>query len=324
VYTRGFPQATSKVLEDNTTDHHPVLTTIESGGGHKHLIKLNPRHFKAICRDALEAALSQRDWLGIYSIKDVEELHKFVVDGIIAALDVVAPLKEIVVKTGSNLYLTRETLEMMKRRDSARAGTPRFPSLGTPPTVSSNGTNLPAMLRPLPSPAGTPECCDNALGKAPPSLPPALVNARGSMTSGKREAAETINTYFISKVDSLRAASESADMASNVAHPATEMANSASDATDQATDVANLAREAAKPLEKKAFEFTFATAGRIAKIIRGLKSTEAMGIDDIPTSILKKGVEVLASRRHSKWARSSPYTKARGRRSRTKRRTDRC
>jgi hypothetical protein len=67
--------------------------------------------------------------LGIYAIKDVEEVHKFVVDGIIAALDVVAPVKEIVVKTGSNLYLKRETLEIMKRRDSARAGTPRFCAL---------------------------------------------------------------------------------------------------------------------------------------------------------------------------------------------------
>jgi hypothetical protein len=100
VYTRGFPHAASKVLEDNTTDHHPVLTTIKSGGGQKHLIKLNRQHFKAIGRDAIEAALSQRDWSGIYSIKDVEEVHKFVLDGIIPDLDVVAPVKEIVVKMG--------------------------------------------------------------------------------------------------------------------------------------------------------------------------------------------------------------------------------
>jgi hypothetical protein len=91
VYTRGFPHATSQVLEDNTTDHHPVLTTIQSGGGHKHLIKLNCRHFKAIRRDELESALSQRNWSGINAIKDVEEVHKFVVNSIIAALDVVAP-----------------------------------------------------------------------------------------------------------------------------------------------------------------------------------------------------------------------------------------
>jgi hypothetical protein len=35
-------------------------------------------------------------------------------------------------------------------------------------------------------------------------------------------------------------------------------------------------------------------AGGIAKIIRGLKNTEAMGIDNIPTSVIKKGVEVLS------------------------------
>jgi hypothetical protein len=114
------------------------------------------------------------------------------------------------------------------------------------------------------------------------------------MMASKRRAAKTINSYFISKVDSLRAASKSADMASNAAHPATETADSAVYATNQATNVAELARETAKPLEKSAFKFTFATAGQITKIIHGLKATEAMGINDIPTSILKKGVEVLA------------------------------
>jgi hypothetical protein len=39
---------------------------------------------------------------------------------------------------------------------------------------------------------------------------------------------------------------------------------------------------------------TQSICGLIAKIIRGLKNTEAMGIDDIPTSVFKKGVEVLA------------------------------
>jgi hypothetical protein len=58
---------------------------------------------------------------------------------------------------------------------------------------------------------------------------------------------------------------------------------------DKATDVPDPARESAKT-----FEFTFATAGKIAKIIRGMKATEAMGIDDVPTLVLKKGVEVLA------------------------------
>jgi hypothetical protein len=114
------------VLEDSTTDHRPVVTVIASGGAKTSLTKLNRRPFKAIRREALEAALSQQNWSEIYSIKDVEEVHKFLDDSIHSALDVVAPVKEITLKTGSNLYLTRETLEMMERRDSARAGTPRY------------------------------------------------------------------------------------------------------------------------------------------------------------------------------------------------------
>jgi hypothetical protein len=214
----------------------------------------------------------------------------------IAALDVVAPVKEIVVKTGSSLYLTRETLEMMKRRDLARAGTLRFRALRNAANrlvkqdkLANNAETLAKASR---DPRVLWQLANDALGKAPPSLPPALVNATGSMTSGKREAAETINSYFISKVDSLQAASESADVTSDAVHPATEATNSAVDATDKATDVADLARETVKLLEKAAFQFTFETAGRMAKIIGGLKATEAMGIDDIPTSILKKGVEV--------------------------------
>jgi hypothetical protein len=195
------------VLEYNTTDHHPVLTTIESGVGHKHLIKLNRRHFKAISRDALDSAPSQRDWLGIYAIKDVEEVHKFVVNGIIAALDLVAPVKEIVVKTGSNLYLTRETLEMMKRRDSARAGTPRFRALRNAANCLVKRDKLASNAKTRAKASRDPkllwQLANDLHGKAPPSIPLALVNATGSMTSGKREAAETINLYFIIKVDSL-------------------------------------------------------------------------------------------------------------------------
>jgi hypothetical protein len=54
VYTRGFPHATSRVLEDSTTDHRPVVTTIASGGAKKSLTKLNRRPFKAIRRRHLK------------------------------------------------------------------------------------------------------------------------------------------------------------------------------------------------------------------------------------------------------------------------------
>jgi hypothetical protein len=182
VYTPGFPHATSRVLEDSTTDHRLVVTTIASGGDLKSLVKLKRRPFKAIRRKSLEAPLSQPDWSEIYSIKDVEEVHKFVVNGIHAALDVVAPVKEITVKTGSNLYLTRETLEMMERQDSARAGTQKF-------CVLRNATNRLVKRDKLASNSETLaksssdlrvlwQLANDALGKAQASLPGARQRGR--------------------------------------------------------------------------------------------------------------------------------------------------
>jgi hypothetical protein len=109
-----------------------------------------------------------------------------------------------------------------------------------------------------------------------------------------RKAAKTINAYFISKVDSLRAMSKSST--SNAADTAANAADQAMDAADQATKVADKATGVPDPAMEsaKSFEFNFATAGEIAMIIRGLKATEAMGIDDIPTLVLKKGMDVLA------------------------------
>jgi hypothetical protein len=49
------------------------------------------------------------------------------------------------------------------------------------------------------------------------------------------------------------------------------------------------------PKKSAPFNFSYANAGRIAKIVRGLGSTEALGIDGIPISVLKKGIETLAS-----------------------------
>jgi hypothetical protein len=117
-----------------------------------------------------------------------------------------------------------------------------------------------------------------------------------------------MNAYFISKVDTLRAAaladpaSESVDLemdvtilmvetvnlASDATSLVTEAADTAGDESTQATDVPVLETDLANN-----FTVTFAKAGGIANIISGLKNTEAMGIDDIPTSVLKKGVEVL-------------------------------
>jgi hypothetical protein len=108
-------------MPDAPTDHRPVVTTVRAGGhcpGTK-LVSLKRRNFKAITLGELEGALKLTDWTRVYTIRDVPDILNYIMAGIVSALDTIAPEKEIRVKSGPNLYLTRETLEAMRKRDSA-------------------------------------------------------------------------------------------------------------------------------------------------------------------------------------------------------------
>jgi hypothetical protein len=112
VYTRGLISE-SKVIPDATTDQKPVVTTVKAGGrcpGTTKLVSLKRRNFKAITQGELEGALSHTNWTRVYAIKDVDVILDFITAGIVSALEIIAPKKEIRVKKGQNLYLTWETL----------------------------------------------------------------------------------------------------------------------------------------------------------------------------------------------------------------------
>jgi hypothetical protein len=108
-------------MPDATTDHRPVVTTVRAGGhgpGTK-LVSLKRQNFKAITRGELEGAVNLTDWSKVYDIRDMDAVLDYITAGIVLALDTVAPEKEKRLKKGPNLYLTWETLEAMRKRDSA-------------------------------------------------------------------------------------------------------------------------------------------------------------------------------------------------------------
>jgi hypothetical protein len=105
-----------------------------------------------------------------------------------------------------------------------------------------------------------------ALGKGRPSLPASLKKEDGSNTCGDQEAATTMNEFYIRKVAKLREKNEG-----NV---------------QSTTD--------SWPRQRRTFEWTYVSAAKVAKEIRQLNPTEALGTDGIPVSVLKKGLEVLA------------------------------
>jgi hypothetical protein len=105
----------------------------------------------------------------------------------------------------------------------------------------------------------------SALGK-PQSLLPASLVVDGCATVGNAGAAKAMNDFYIAKVYKLRA-----DLRPVPAPPSNW------------------------PKTTAPFVFLFANAGKIARTIAALKNTDALGLDGIPVSVLKKGVEVLAS-----------------------------
>jgi hypothetical protein len=58
----------------------------------------------------------------VYVIKGADAALGFIMSGIGAALDVVAPLKSITVKEGDPLYLAADTRALMKLRDATARG----------------------------------------------------------------------------------------------------------------------------------------------------------------------------------------------------------
>jgi hypothetical protein len=279
-YVAGV-SAQVRLLPDATTDHSPVLLEVAPcrvSGSSKGTESMKRRNFKAVrVADLVSALESTWDWDAIHGIPGVDAAHKYVVDGILAALDIFAPMAEIKVKRDNNIYLTAETLGVIRRRDLARAkgGDPAvYRGLRNDATRLVRRDKLRCNVSTLSKAAGDPrvlwQLANTALGKPRATLPKHLNDLDGNKTVDDKSAADLMATYYVKKVVDLRA----------------EIA----DSPDAPTP--------AWPPHRgrgKSFSFSFASAGRIAKVIKGLKNTEALGVDGIPVSILKKGVDILSS-----------------------------
>jgi hypothetical protein len=334
----------SNVLPDSTTDHRPVVTTVRAGshGPGTKLVSLKRRNFKAIRRQGLEGALNLTDWSKVYNIKDVDAVLDYISAGIVSALNVIAPEKEIRVKKGPNLYLMGETLEAMKKRDPATGRRYRILRNEVSRLIrrDKQDGNLLSLKKASKDPKVLWSLADQALGKDCPSLPATITSANGPTTT-PMEAAEVMNKFFVDKVDDLRKKAllpradthitatsspmsrqslpqpredapevpeEAPDVAGEVPHfrqdtgqVSQEVGNIAQEVNDVRQEVNNVRQGPAddnvtsgRYVHVLKLFFKFANAKKTTKTIRGLNNTEALGVDNIPTSVLKKGVEVLS------------------------------
>jgi hypothetical protein len=133
----------------------------------------------------------------------VDDILEYITARIISALNIVAPEKEIRVKKGSNLYLTQETLQAIKKRDAA---TGRYRDLRNEVSQlvrrDKQDSNLLSLKKASNNPKVLWHLADQALGKDRPSLPASITGANG-LTTTPMEVAEMMNQFFIDKVDDL-------------------------------------------------------------------------------------------------------------------------
>jgi hypothetical protein len=109
------------------------------------------------------------------------------------------------VKNGPNLYLTRETLEPMRMRDSATGR--RFRNLLNEVSwlvrSDKQDSNLLSLKKANNDPKVLWHLADQTLGNNPLSLPATIIGAN-SPTETPMEAAEVMNQFFLDKVDDLQ------------------------------------------------------------------------------------------------------------------------
>jgi hypothetical protein len=163
----------------------------------------------------------------------------------------------------------------MAKRDSLGRG-PRYRAAGNRVTTlvrwDMEASNLAKLAESGNSPAVLWEIANAVVGKPRQPLPTSVKRADGTQTEGNLEAANTINAYYVQKVLRIRTGR-------GVQNTSQKTSTTSRDGFRRG---------------KNTFAFGFASAGQIAKIFSGLKSTSALGTDGIPVSVLKMGSDMLA------------------------------
>jgi hypothetical protein len=114
-------EASIKHRDHATTDHCPLMASVHFGVKLRATIPIKRHNFKQIKRPVMEGALvSTYNCDANQVIKDVSASMDFLVLGIKVALDKVAPVETIEVKSRRHLYLKPNMLAAMAARYCAR------------------------------------------------------------------------------------------------------------------------------------------------------------------------------------------------------------
>ncbi len=220
IYFRGLHAPSFNVLPTAMTDHRPVVARfcLEQRGGLRYICR---RDFKSISVPAISMAINVEALSRVFMMEDVEEIHTTIVNEVVKALDLVAPLQQVQVKDRrAPLYLTLETRRAIHERDRAASRSHveyrqlrnRAARLVRRDRLASNIEHL--QERGL-DPKSIWDLANAVSGRTTRCSLPAELQEEGSDNSssnsssrcirGDTELADCVNRFYIDKIDKIRA-----------------------------------------------------------------------------------------------------------------------
>ena len=260
------------VIPYAATDHFPVVVTFPVCPPGKGFTYSCRRNFGSICSSDLLFALDANSLSEVFNSEDVNNIHETILRVIVAALDVVAPMREVAIKNRQTpLNLKADTLRTMELRDSAAVA-------GNMSEYRKHRNKAVRLLR-----RDKLDSNQDMLGQGfDPKRVWSLANAvmgKGSGHAlpteldgieGDDKLADHMNKFYVDKISKLR---------DRITAP----------------PVPNSPTRGENREEVGEFILKEPSVASVTKEIMALKNTGAKGVDKIPVLVLKKGVEVLAA-----------------------------
>ncbi len=309
-----------RVLANAAGDHRPVLAAYPLHGA-KAAVKVKYcRDFNKVTPQALLMAVNVAKISGVFQESDVDKIMTIIVQELIAALDLIAPLRPTFIKERTvPLSLARETRRTMAARDAAarRRDWPLYKRLrnlaARQVRQDRMSTTLDLLTRHKNDPKQVWKLADSLTGRERTStLPPALLRD-GQLVKGDEKLADIMNDFYISKIDKIR---RQIDLEKQQQHGQQEQQRQhqqwqqerqqrrglpppPSSSSSPSSPYSSSSSPSPSPSSSSAPSPTFSlrapTAWEVGKAINGLRNTPAKGEDGIPTSVIKDLAQVLAA-----------------------------
>ncbi len=281
----GLPPPNFEVLPYSATDHRPTLAKFNLHRYKTDIRVTHRRNFKSANSSRLCGIINAEKLSRVFHLDDAEAIHKIIVQEIVEALDIVAPLQQIVTKERKvPLYLSTLTLKTMKERDAAAASSNhvlyrrlrnRVASLVRRDKLASNRNFLEQRSY---DPKSIWQLANVAAGRSAGAALPQELRAGVETVKGDRNMANHVNLFYVDKIRRIRARIEE----------------------ERELPQQEQQQQQQQPQEQEAepdhnFELRPPSKATVLRIILSLNNTKALGIDGIPVMVLKGLAPLLAA-----------------------------